>query len=355
MRILFTGGGTAGHVTPNLPLIRRFLARDWQVDYIGSGSELERSLVSETEAVYHQIKTGKLRRYLTLANLRDCLFVMVGLVQAWWILLRLKPQVVFSKGGYVAFPVVVAAWLHRIPVIAHESDLSPGLANRLSSPFVRRICTTFPDTNKSFAAAKVVCTGAPVRPELLTGVAARGRAHCDFSAERPVLLVTSGSQGSRQINQVLREALPGLLETFQVVHLCGANHLSGEHQDLAGYRQFEFLQHELGDVLAATDLVVSRAGSNTLVELLALGLPNLLIPLGTTASRGDQLENAAMSERNGWSLVLREEDLTADTLVARLDELYEARDAWRAALGSFKLQNAVDLIEQLLIQYARPP
>ena len=338
---------------PNLPLIKRFQAAGWEVHYIGSGQSLERTWVATTEAIYHVVSTGKLRRYFTLVNVIDALRVVTGIVQACWLLLKIRPKVIFSKGGYIAFPVVVGGWLNRIPVVAHESDLSPGLANLLSYPFVKKICITFADTGVKLPGAKVVQTGTPIRSEIFTGTPEKGLSYCQFSNALPVLLVMGGSQGARQINKAVRAAMPGLLETFQVVHICGVGNLSSEYDGLAGFRQFEFLQEELPDVLAAADLAVSRAGSNSLVELLALRLPHLLIPLSKVASRGDQLENAAMAERNGWSMVLQEHDLDANSLMAALTQLLSELASRRKALMSFNDFDAVNVVEALLLECAR--
>lgn len=348
MHIVFTGGGTAGHIMPNLPLIHRFQARGWQVSYIGSGAKIELDLVLPTRATYHRIYTGKLRRYITLANLLDGFKVLIGVVQAWRLLRLLRPDIVFSKGGFVAVPVVVAGWLNRIPVVAHESDFSSGLANRISYPMVKRICVTFPETAKHLPADKVVCTGAPVRPEILSGDAVSGRTLCGFSEEKPVLLVMGGSQGAANINRTVREALPGLLIDFQLVHLCGEGNMAADCEGLAGYRQFEFLNEPMGDVMAAADLAISRAGSNSLLELAALRLAHLLIPLGMVGSRGDQLENAAMSERAGWSLVLQEDALNAESLMAWVKRLQLERDKLRAAMADFQVGNAAAAIEGVL-------
>lgn len=351
-RIVFTGGGTAGHVVPNLPLMHCFQKRGWQVHYVGSRGELERNLVASTGATYHAIFTGKLRRYLTLVNVRDFFLVGIGLIQAFWLMLRLRPAVIFSKGGYVSFPVVVGGWLNRIPVVAHESDLSPGLANRLSYPFVKKICTTFAETVSAVPGQKAICTGTPIRPEVMTGNAEKGLATCGFSASMPVLLVIGGSLGAVRINETVRAALPILLETFQVAHICGAGNLSAAHEGLLKYRQFEFLTQELPDLFAMATLAVSRAGSNSLVELLSLGLPHLLIPLDKTASRGDQIENARMSEDHGWSMVLAEATLTTELLAESLHSLHNRLDDWQLALKSFQKQDAVAAIDSLLMQYA---
>lgn len=343
-RIVFTGGGTAGHVTPNLPLIAHYQTQHWEVHYIGSGANIELDLINPTGATYHRIKSGKLRRYLTLRTLVDAVKVLIGIAQAFVLLRRLRPAVVFSKGGYVAFPVVLAGWLNRIPVVIHESDLSPGLANRMSFPLARKICVTFAETCVSLPPAKTIHTGAPVRTQLLTGNAEQGLRFCNLDGRLPLLLIIGGSQGARLINEVVRAALTELLSAFQVVHLCGAGNIALELEERSGYRQFEFVGAELGDVLAATTLVISRAGAGSLLELLSLKLPHLLVPLGTQGSRGDQLENAALAERHGWSLVLQESCLKPDALVQKISELFTQREQFRTSMASFPQADAVSAI-----------
>lgn len=348
MHIVFTGGGTAGHVMPNLPLIKRFQERGWRVSYIGSGAQMERKLLSSSEVDYRVVCTGKLRRYLTFKNILDAVKVFIGIVQAFWLVRRLRPDIVFSKGGFVAVPVVLGSWLNRVPVVVHESDLSSGLANKISYPVARKICVTFLETAKHLPEHKTVCTGALVRAEIACGNAPAGRDFCGFSEEKPILLVMGGSQGAAKINETVGAALPELLRSFQLVHLCGAGNLVAAYDGLAGYRQFEFLGAPLFNVLAAADLAISRAGSNSLLELLVLRLPHLLVPLGTTGSRGDQLENAAMAEQNGWSLVLQEEDLSVDSLVSRVQQLQLERLQRQQAMASFQAQDAVVAIEGVL-------
>ena len=347
-RIVFTGGGTAGHVTPALPLIAHYQAHQWVVDYIGSGVLIERDLILPTGATYHHISTGKLKRYLTWVIILDALKVLLGLCQAFVLLRRLRPVIIFSKGGYVAFPVVLGGWLNRIPVVIHESDLSPGLANRLSYPFARKVCFTFAETQKRLPVAKAVHTGAPVRPELLIGDAQTGRRFARLDAERPIVLVVGGSQGARLLNEAVRAALPELLADFQVIHLCGAGHLSPELEGRTGYCQLEFVGPEMGHLMAAADLAVSRAGSGSLLELLSLKLPHLLVPLGTAGSRGDQIENAALSAQRGWSLVLPESALSKVTLPEQIRHLYTRRDAFRAAMASVPQLDPVQAITTVL-------
>ena len=347
-RILITGGGTAGHVTPNLALIPKLDALGFDIHYVGRHVGIERDLITPTGIPYHGISAGKLRRYVDFQNLLDIFRVKLAFLQALWLVARLRPQVVFSKGGFVACPVVWAAWVWRIPVIIHESDLTPGLANRLSIPFATTICASFPETISHLPAAKAVQTGIPIREALRQGDAALGRELCSFSTGKPVLLVMGGSQGSQILNRVVRAGLAELLTRFQVCHLCGQG---GADSTLAGqpdYCQFEYVTEELSHLLAMAALVLSRAGATTLFELLALQKPNLLVPLSLEASRGDQILNAQSFERQGFSRVLPEEDLTPATLLTALTETYTARQAMVSAMAATETSNITDQIVRII-------
>jgi UDP-N-acetylglucosamine--N-acetylmuramyl-(pentapeptide) pyrophosphoryl-undecaprenol N-acetylglucosamine transferase len=350
--LLVVGGGSAGHVVPSIPVIEHFRRRGWQLSYVGSARGPERALIEPLNVSFHAISVGKLRRYVSFENLTDVFRTVAGTWQAWRLLGRLRPDVVFSKGGYVSVPVVIAAWVRGIPVVAHESDLTPGLANRIALPFVTALCTNFPGTRvppRRRGGPAVVQTGTPLRPALTAGDAARGRALCGAPAGTPLLIVVGGSLGATAINRVVREALPALTTRFFVVHVCGAGQVDAALADTANYRAYEYLQEGWGDLLAAADLVVSRAGANSLYELLALGKPHLLIPLPRSASRGDQIENAAFARAAGYSAVLPEEELNSGTLVARLDQMYADLASWqervRAAGFGDGTQAVADVIE----------
>lgn len=331
--LVCTGGGTAGHVIPAIPVMQRARREGMQVSFVGSRSGLEERLLEGEGVAYYGISSGKLRRYLSRENLADVFRVLAGMWQAWRLLGRLRPDVVFSKGGFVSFPVVFAAWLRRVPVVAHESDLSPGLANRLSLPFIRTLCVTFAETRAPRFEGRRVVTGTPLRPALLEGRAERGRDLIGVGPDRRVLLVTGGSLGADAINRAVRDALPALLEDFDVVHVCGAGKRAG--LELAGYHQFEYVTDDWGDLLAAADLVVSRAGANTLFELLALGKPALLIPLSPRVSRGDQVENAGLAAAKGYARVLSEDDLDPDALVESVRALQRDVAVVRERLAGF--------------------
>jgi UDP-N-acetylglucosamine--N-acetylmuramyl-(pentapeptide) pyrophosphoryl-undecaprenol N-acetylglucosamine transferase len=325
--LVFTGGGTAGHVMPNLALAPRLLENGWELHYLGSSTGPERELAEAAGIPFHAISTGKLRRYFSWRNFTDPLRVLKGAFDAFRLLGALKPDIVFSKGGFVSVPVVYAAALRGIPVVLHESDLTPGLANRLSLPFCRTICASFPETLDHLPKNKAALTGTPIREELFHGDREKGLEFLGFTGDKPVLLVMGGSLGSKAVNDALRANLSWVLEHTQVVHLCGKGWLDKDFEGRAGYRQFEFLGPELGHVLTAADRVVSRAGANSLFELLALRKPMLLIPLPGKASRGDQILNAASFAQRGLAHVLLQENLNTHTLRAALEKLEKEEKA----------------------------
>lgn len=350
--IIFTGGGSSGHVTPNIALIQRCLAAGWRVSYIGSAKGIERALIAPLAIPYYTVTAGKLRRYFSWRTFLSPFKILWGILQAIVLCWRLRPDVIFSKGGFVAFPVVVGAWLNRIPVVAHESDFSPGLANRLSFPFARRICVTFAEGKKFFKASdKVITTGTPLRQELLQGDATRGRALCGFD-DKPVILVMGGGLGAASINQAVREALPVLLKRYNLVHLCGQGKTDPQYNKIPGYQQFDYVSAELPDLFACAALVVSRAGANSLYELLALRKPHILIPLSKRASRGDQIHNAQYFSDQGMSLVIEEEALSVAGLLETLDQLEHERANIQEKLNHLELPDAVTTIYHELTSLA---
>ncbi|MGI9325720.1 MAG: UDP-N-acetylglucosamine--N-acetylmuramyl-(pentapeptide) pyrophosphoryl-undecaprenol N-acetylglucosamine transferase [Pseudomonadales bacterium] len=352
--VVLTGGGTAGHVVPALPIAETLKDQGHQLTWIGTRSGLEERLVSGVVDDYHGISAGKLRRYLSWKNVQDAFAVLLGVFQALILLRRLRPEVVFSKGGFVSFPVVFAAWVWRIPVVAHESDRSPGLANRLAYPFIRQLCTNFPESQTGFKGPEQY-TGTPIRAALLAGDAQRGRQFLFNGASestKPVLLITGGSLGADRLNAVVIEALPQLCAEYRVVHLCGPGKMPPLQPLPSDYRPFEYLHEQWGDVLAAADLVVSRAGANTLFELLALAKPNLLVPLTLAASRGDQIENAQYAKAAGYSQVLPEEALSPESLLAALADLTAALPDIKQRLAGFERPDATAKICAMLLECA---
>lgn len=346
MHLLCTGGGTAGHVLPAVPVMQRVIADGGQVSFVGSRSGLEQRLLEDLDIGYYGISSGKLRRYLSWQNVTDLFRIAAGIFQAALLLRRLRPDVVFSKGGFVSFPVVFAAWLLRVPCVAHESDLTPGLANRLAMPFLHTLCVNFDAVRPGRFRGRKLVTGTPVRADLLSGDRDRGRALLEVAPGRPVLLVFGGSLGAEPINDAVRSALPELLARFEVAHVCGPGKAVPDARD--GYHQYEYVTREWGDLLAAADLVVSRAGANALYELLALGKPNLLIPLSRRVSRGDQIENAAFAREQGYSHVLPEEALDRESLLGAVDAAWRDAPGMREKQARFRSLDSTRLIVRAL-------
>lgn len=352
-RIVFTGGGTAGHVTPNIALFPSVKEAGYEISYIGSYEGIEKELITGQGVTYYGISSGKLRRYFDLKNLSDPFKVVKGYFQAKKLLKKIKPNLVFSKGGFVSVPVVLAAKRCRIPCIIHESDITPGLANKLAIPSATKVCANFPETLNYLPKEKAVLTGSPIRGELFTGNKIKGLDFCGFTANKPVLLVIGGSTGAASVNHAVRDLLPTLLQRFQVIHLCGKGKTDESYRGKEGYVQFEYINKELKDLFAAADVIVSRAGANAICELLALKKPNVLIPLSAAASRGDQILNAASFEQQGFSYVLREENVTNETLLSAIDEVYEKRDIYVAAMSASNLNNAIETITQMIKELSK--
>lgn len=348
MKVLFTGGGSAGHVTPNVALIEQLTIDGDDCLYVGARSGIERDIIAPLGVPFYGIASGKLRRYFSWQNFTDPFRIAWGIVQSLRIVLTERPDVVFSKGGFVAVPVVFAAWLCRVPVICHESDVTPGLANKLCFPFARRICLNFEETLRYVPGGKAAHTGTPIRADILNGQRDRALAFLKSEGMKPLLLVFGGSLGAERINQQLRSVLDQLLARFDVIHVTGKDHLDESLQDRAGYWQFEFLRAEFGDLLAAADIVLARAGANSVYELLAVRKPNLLIPLSAKASRGDQIENAQSMAAAGYSQVLTEEAMDDAALLGAIDDLWRNRDEARARLENFPLKDSVALITQTI-------
>lgn len=352
-RIVLTGGGTAGHVTPNIALLPRLKELGYDIHYIGSYDGIERKLIEQCHIPYYGISSGKLRRYFDWKNFSDPFKVMKGYRQARALLKKLNPDVLFSKGGFVSVPVILAAKHRKIPVIIHESDITPGLANKLAIPNASKVCCNFPETLKYLPAEKAVLTGSPIRKELLSGNRLHGLTYCHFKPDKPVILIIGGSSGSQFINEVVRSLLPELLEKYQVLHLCGKGNLDAALNNTDGYAQFEYANQELSDLFAAADIVISRAGANAICELLALRKPNILIPLSANASRGDQILNARSFERQGYSMVIEEEQLSNVVLSDAIGKLFENRSQYTEVMAKSEQLNSVETVVQLIEQIAR--
>ena len=350
-KIIMTGGGTAGHVIPNIALLDT-LSKDYEVYYIASKDGMERELIEKQGIPYHGISSGKLRRYKDIKNITDAFRVVKGLAQSVGIIRRLKPDVVFSKGGFVSVPVVLAAGFLKIPVVLHESDITPGLANKMSLPFARAVCISFPESKKHIKHDKIHLTGTPIRASIFRGDAEKGRSFCGFDESKPILLVMGGSQGSVKLNTVLRESLDTLTKSYNVVHLCGKNNVDTELDGISGYAQFEYLDEEMPHVLVAADVVACRAGANSIFELLALKKPNLLIPLSRAQSRGDQIENAQSFEKQGFSKVMYEESMDAASFVMEIIDLHTHKEKFVNAMEQSLVADGVSEVARIIRRYS---
>lgn len=348
-KIVMTGGGTAGHVTPNIALMPALKEAGYEIEYIGSISGIEKGLIEDQGIPYHGIASGKLRRYFDLKNFSDPFRVIKGYFQARSLIRKIKPDVVFSKGGFVSVPVVLAAKHRGVPAIIHESDITPGLANKIAIKGAKKVCCNFPETMKYLPSDKAVLTGSPIRRELFSGDPEKASALCKFSDKsKPVLLIIGGSLGSVKVNEAVRAVLPELLNQFNIIHLCGNGNLDSSLTDKKGYAQFEYANEELTDMFALADMAISRAGANSICELLALHKPNILIPLSAAASRGDQVLNANSFKKQGFSFVIEEEVLTDQSLLAAVKEVYDNRDSYIKAMSESGQMDSIGSILKLI-------
>ena len=349
-KIVLTGGGTAGHVTPNIALMPALKEAGYEITYIGSKKGMEKGLIEATGTKYYGISSGKLRRYFDWKNFSDPFRVMNGFFEAKRILRKIKPDVIFSKGGFGSVPVVLAAKALHIPAVIHESDMTPGLANRIALRGATTVCCNFPETVEKLQGNRAIWTGTPIRQELFSGDANRGLSFCGFDSanDKPVLLIIGGSQGSVFINNAVRGSLDELLKDFRIIHLCGKGNLDESLKNREGYAQYEFISKELPDLFAAADIIISRAGANAIFELLALKKPNILIPLGLNASRGDQILNARSFEKQGFSKVLEEESVTAELLTDTVRKVYADRDQYILAMEASPSGDSIAKIVNIL-------
>ncbi len=351
--IVLTGGGTAGHVTPNIALLPRLKEEGYRISYIGSLDGIEKQLISELGIPYYGISSGKFRRYLSVKNLSDPFKVIKGISEAKKLLKDLDPDIIFSKGGFVAVPVVRAAKSLKIPVIIHESDMTPGLANKLCIPSAAAVCCNFPETASYLPAEKAVVTGTAIRAELMQGDAEFARNYCGFTDRKPVIMVMGGSLGSVVLNDAIRGSLEELLTRFNIIHLCGKDKLDPTLNDVPGYRQYEYVKKELTHMFALADILISRAGANAISEICALSKPNLLIPLSAKASRGDQVLNARSFAKQGFSMVLEEEELTPESFTDAVSLLYTNRQQYIDAMNASPNTDAVSIILSLIHRFER--
>ncbi|SFA98776.1 UDP-N-acetylglucosamine-N-acetylmuramylpentapeptide N-acetylglucosamine transferase [Acetitomaculum ruminis DSM 5522] len=353
-KIVLTGGGTAGHVTPNIALLPKLKEKGYDIYYIGSHNGIEKSLVQAQGIKYYGVESGKLRRYFDPKNFSDPFKVLKGISQARKLIKKINPDILFSKGGFVSVPVVLAAKSRKVPVIIHESDITPGLANKICIPNSVKVCCNFPETLSYLPPDKAVLTGSPIRSELFSGDREKALKFCGFEDDgKPVIMVIGGSSGSVIINNTLRGVLPELVKEYKVIHLCGKGKANHDYDDYKGYVQFEYISEELKDLFALTDIVISRAGANAICEFLALRKPNILIPLSANASRGDQILNADSFENQGFSKVIREENLSNLELLDTIKYVLNNKDKFIEKMANAQQKNSVDIIMDLILKYSK--
>lgn len=352
-KIVLTGGGTAGHVTPNIALLPSLKEAGFEVHYIGSYNGIEKNLIEDMGIPYYGISSGKLRRYFDMKNFSDPFRVIKGFGEANRLMKQIKPDVVFSKGGFVTVPVVMAAKKNHIPAIIHESDMTPGLANKLCIPSATKVCCNFKETFELLPEGKAVLTGTPIRHELFEGDAKKAAEFCGLTTDKPTILVVGGSSGSVAINKAVRECLDTLLQDFQIIHLCGKGHLDDSLNNKAGYVQFEYISKELRDLFALSDFVISRAGANAICELLALNKPNILIPLSKAASRGDQILNAQSFKKNGYSYVILEEELSSASLLNAVRDVSKHKEDYQKTMRESEMSDSIGTIMGLIQDLAK--
>ena len=349
-KIIMTGGGTAGHVTPNLALVPKLKEKNFEIKYIGSLDGIEKNIIEENNIPYYGISSGKLRRYFDFKNFSDPFKVLKGVFDATRILSKEKPDIVFSKGGFVAVPVVIAAHLKKIPIVAHESDMTPGLANKLSAPFCDKLCVTFRESLKYIKDNKGILTGSPIREEILKGDKIKGEKICGFKDKHEILFVMGGSTGSKVINDLIRNNIDLLLKEFNIIHICGKGNLDSNLVNKTGYKQFEYVNEELPHLMAYADYIISRAGANSIFEFLTLKKPTLLVPLSKKASRGDQILNAQSFTREGYSLMIEEEELNTESFINKINELKREKNNLIRNMENSQMKNGVNNIVNILLE-----
>ncbi len=335
---MMTGGGTAGHVMPNLALVKPLREKGYRIGYIGRKKSIEERLAKETGLPFFAISAGRLHRDFNLENWISPWLNMKGTAQALGIIRREKPSVIFCKGGFVSVPVAIAGHMAKVPVVLHESDMTPGLANKLCMPFSDKICVSFEETLAHVPCEKAVLTGTPIRRELAEGNRQEGYALTGLRPGKPVVLVMGGSSGAGALNDVIGKAAEKLIQRYEIVHLCGRQQAQF-CKPRPGYCPLEYAGEELKHLYAMADLIVSRAGANALAEILMLQKPNILIPLPRAVSRGDQILNARSFEKKGYSLVLPQEELTEENLMMALETVYRNRAKYVSSMSAGSEQN----------------
>lgn len=349
-KIILTGGGTTGHVSVNLALIPHLLREGWEVYYMGSKNGIEKDLVADLDGVnYISISTGKLRRFISLQNFLDIFKVLWGIIQSIFTIMKVRPSVVFSKGGFVSVPVLVGAWVNRVPAITHESDLTPGLANKLVQPFVKTVFTTFPETERYIKSGKGTFLGPVIREDLKNGDREAAKKWLGIDNDKPVLLAMGGSLGAKYINDFIRDNLDKLTEKFNVVHACGKGALDNSITN-SNYHQYEYIKENLKDIFALSDIVISRSGSNAIFEFLYYKIPMLLVPLSAAQSRGDQIDNAKSFEKNGFAIMAEEDKTSQKEMLEKIDDIFKASFEIKENMKKYEFDNTLEKIYQEILR-----
>ncbi|MBE5735063.1 MAG: undecaprenyldiphospho-muramoylpentapeptide beta-N-acetylglucosaminyltransferase [Clostridiales bacterium] len=343
--IVLTGGGTAGHVMPNIALLPRLSKKFDNIYYIGSKNGIEKRIISNHKNVkYYEVDSAKLARKLTLKNLATPFVIIKSVCQCIKILKEIKPTVIFSKGGYVAVPVVIAGKLLKIPIIAHESDSSIGLANKIIYKFCDTMYFSFKEAMTGYE-KKGIYSGSPIRQEFTNPPAYKIDS---INRNNKTIVIIGGSLGSTAINKLIISALPKL-QDYNVINIVGKGNINKEIQ-YKNYMQYEFVDNIAG-LLQLADVVISRAGSNTIFELLAMNKPMILIPLPKDESRGDQLVNAKIFEKNGWAKQLDQKSTTTDILISEINDLIKNKNKYITNMKKQNKTNAVEIIVSKIGQY----
>lgn len=346
--IILTGGGTAGHCLPNIALLPNLKNHFDKIYYVGSKTGIEKNIALKNNLKYYEISTAKLKRKITFSNLKIPIELVKGINQAKKIIKETSPNVIFSKGGYVSIPMVIAGFMCKIPVITHESDLTVGLANKIASNFSKKVLTSFPETASKVK--KGLYVGPPIRQEIFNVNKDSSYQFFGFNKDKPVLLVTGGSQGAKTINLAITNILPKLLKMFNVIHLCGKGNVSPIKEK--GYYQAEFL-NEIEKAFAITNVCVTRAGSNTLFELLSLKIPCLVIPLPKNESRGDQILNARYFNEKKVVNLLYQEDITDNRVYEEILKTHREKELLMSNLNGLKIKSSNEKICEVLLNFSK--
>jgi len=327
--MVFTGGGTGGHVFPGIAIAEKLLTEKekYKIVWIGSNSGMEKEIVERYNIPFYSIPAGKLRRYFSIYNFIDLFKISAGIIYSLILLKKLKTNLIFSKGGFVTVPPVFAAKILGIEVISHESDLDPGLATKINSRFSKKMLFAYKETkenwNKTIPRQELIVSGNPVRKDIFEGSIDRGRALYNIPESKKIILILGGSQGARQINTLIEDILDELTKTYFVIHQMGK--LDYKESRRENYITASLFNKDFPHILAASNLVISRAGAGTLWESGVLGKPSILIPLGSGTSRGDQVRNAGFFENHGAAIVLKGRNLNSNEVLDKINELFSEK------------------------------